>query len=77
MGIEKGAHFFCRAVFVDYPFESVMFRSDPETKQIYRKFYGQDEGTQAIPEDNRLFNEALRFGAEITELQYATNKPSK
>jgi hypothetical protein len=75
MGIEKGKHFSNRAVFVDYPFESVMFRCDPKTKHVYRKFYGETEDPQAIPDNNRLFNDALRFGDEITAAQYATGKP--
>jgi hypothetical protein len=77
MGIEKGKHFQARAVFVDYPFESVMFRWDHETRQVFRKFYGQQEEPTPIPHDNRLYNEALTDGEEITAMQYATGKPSK
>lgn len=77
MGIEKGSHFLNRVVFVDYPFERVMFRCDPKSKGVYRKFYGENEDPQAVPDDNRLFNEALRFGDEITAAQYAAGKPKQ
>jgi hypothetical protein len=74
MGIAKGEHFAKQPVYVDYPFESVMFRWDHLTKQIFRKFYGEDEGRHPIPHDNRLFNDALMYGEEISESQYRTGK---
>jgi hypothetical protein len=77
MGIEKGTRFLNEAVFVDYPFESVMFRWDHTTKQVFRKFYGERESLQPIPHDNRLYNEALMYGNEITAIQYAAGKPKK
>lgn len=77
MGIEKGQYSRNRAVFVDYAFESVMFRCDPTTNHVYRKFYGQHEELKPIPDSNHLFNEALRFGDEISAAQYAAGKPAK
>ena len=77
MGIKRSEFFQYRAVFVNYPFESVMFRWDPTTNRVYRKFYGQSEDPEAIPSNNRLFNDALRFGEEITEAQYIAGQPSK
>jgi hypothetical protein len=77
MGIEKGDKFRERAIFVDHPFESVMFRWDHKSKQIYRKFYGRPENPRPVPHDNRLYNDALLYGTEITAEQYAAGKAEK
>jgi hypothetical protein len=69
MGVKTGPRFDVQDVFVDYPFEDVKFRWDHVGKKVYRKFYGQDAET-VIGHDNRLFNDALRFGDEITRSDY-------
>ncbi len=74
MGIGKGPWFAERDIFVDYPFEEVMFRWDHVAEEIYRRFYGQPEDVEPIPHDNRLFNDALRFGDEITRERYDEGK---
>jgi|APFre7841882630_1041343.scaffolds.fasta_scaffold45993_1 hypothetical protein len=74
MGIQKGETFVGRDVFVDYSFEEVMFRWDHANKLIYRKFYGSPEGAESVPYDNRLFNDALLYGEEITRDQYVLGK---
>ncbi|WP_179404299.1 hypothetical protein [Burkholderia guangdongensis] len=74
MGINKGERFNSEDVYVDYPFEEVMFRWNHLDKKTYRKFYGEDEAGP-IPHDNRLYNDALRFGDEITREAYAAGKP--
>ena len=74
MGISKGAVFRERDVYVDYPFESVMFRWDKELKLIFRKFYQEPEEVIPIPDDNRLYNEALNFGDEISLDEYLAGK---
>jgi hypothetical protein len=76
MGIEKGKRFSQGPIFVDYPFESVMFRWDEKRKVVYRKFYGETESPKPIPHDNGLFNDALLCGDEITAAQYHAGKPS-
>ena len=48
----------------------VMFRWDHQAKQIYRRFYGKIEDPVAIPPGNRLFNDALRFGDEVSSEEY-------
>jgi hypothetical protein len=70
MPIQKGAIFAQRDVFVDYPLEGVMYRWDHMSKKIYCKFYGVSEGTEPVPHDNRLFNDALLHGEEISEAVY-------
>jgi hypothetical protein len=77
MGIHKEAHFDDNDVFVDYDFEEVMFRWDHVGRKVFRKFYGQDESSEAIPSDNRLYNDALQFGDEITREEYARGLPIK
>lgn len=77
MGLEKGAYFQTRAVYVDYPFENVMFRWDHEARQVFRKFYGQSEEPKPIADSNRLYNDALTYGDEITAMQYALGKPHR
>ncbi len=70
MPISKGPVFNERDVYVDYPSESVMFRWDHSTRKIYGKFYGEDEGREPVPHENRLFNDALLYGEEISESDY-------
>lgn len=70
MGVNKGARFAAGDVFVDYPFEEVRFRWDCREGNIYRKFYGKQEDPNPVSHDNRLFNDALRFGDEIDRSEY-------
>ncbi len=51
-----------------------MFWWDHKAKIIYRKFYGEMFGVP-VEHSNKLFNEALLHGAEITEEQYRRGKP--
>lgn len=74
MGINKGERFNREDVFVDYPYETVMFRWDFKEKKIYRKFYGEAESIESVPHENKLFNESLRFGDEITATEYLRGK---
>ena len=73
MGVNKGEPFARGDIYVDYPFEDVMFRWDHLERKAYRKFYGKAE-TGPIPHDNRLYNEALCFGDEISREAYLAGK---
>lgn len=77
MGINKGEHFAKRDIFVDYPFEEVMYRWDHVERKTYMRFYGEEEKLKPIPHDNRLFNDALLFGDEISRDQYFAGKRPK
>lgn len=74
MGINKGDRFNEKDIYVDYSFEDVMFRWDHREKKIYRKFYGESESTEPVPSDSKLFNDALRFGDEISREEYDQGK---
>jgi hypothetical protein len=74
VGVTKGKSFDGKDVFVDYTFEHVMFRWDHVNKVIYRKFYAESEFSEVIASRNGLFNDALRFGAEITADDYTNGK---
>lgn len=63
-----------RDIFIDYDYESVMFRWDHVNKKAYKKFYGQQENDEVIDHSNRLYNDALRFGDEISEVAYLKGK---
>jgi len=56
-------------VYLFYDQESVMFRWDRRTRKCYRKFVGHREESE-IPHSNKLFNDATRFGQEISRDQY-------
>jgi len=77
MPVEKGDIFAKRDVFVDYPFEEVMYRWDHKEKKSYRKFYGEAELPEPVPHDNGMYNEALLSGDEISETAYREGKPKE
>ncbi len=74
MPIDKGEKFKHQNIYIDYDFEQVMFRWDHLERNIYRKFYGESEGNKFVPHDNRLFNDALLYGDEITLNEYLKGK---
>ena len=71
MPIAKGEVFAKRDVFVGYSYESVMFRWDHQKKEAFQKFYGElPEDETPVSLDNKLFNDALLNGHEISRDQY-------
>ena len=74
MAIEKGHIFRERDVFIDYPFEEVTYRWDHAEQKAYVRFYGAMEGEIPVLPDNRLFNDALLYGAEISRQEYEQGK---
>ena len=59
-------------VYLDYPFEDVMFRWEYQTGKVFRKFYGQAE--VEIDHTSNLFHEAMSAGQQITAKQYTQGK---
>ena len=73
MGIPNEA-FRMGDVYIDFPYEQVMFRCEAATKRAFRKFYGKTE-EDIIPHTNDLFNEARIAGDQITAEAYAKGRP--
>ena len=63
-------------VYIDDPYEQVMFRWEYKSTKVFRKFYG-DSFEDEIHFSNRLFRDAERTGVSITEAQYANGKPRR
>jgi len=76
MAIKTGEYLDTKDIYIDYPFEEVMFRRMKKDGAIYRKFYGEGESSELISHDNRLFNDALLSGDEITQEEYEAGKRS-
>ncbi|MFT7372677.1 MAG: hypothetical protein ACI9T9_001364 [Oleiphilaceae bacterium] len=74
MAIKTGEYLNTKDVYIDYPFEDVMFSRMKKDGAICRKFYGEQESSEVISDDNRLFNEALLSGDEITQKEYEIGK---
>lgn len=61
-------------VYIDYPYEDMMFHYVNETGKVFRKFYGDPEEDE-IPPSLNVYNDAISSGTEITAAQYAEGKP--
>ncbi len=59
-------------VYIDYPFEDVMFRYEYRSAKVFRKFYGEAE--HETDYTSNLFREAMSAGQQITAEQYAEGK---
>jgi len=74
MSIKTGVYMDTKNIYIDYPFEEVMFRRMSINGSIHRKFYGEFESNELIHSNNKLYNDALLFGMEITKKIYLTGK---
>ena len=74
MALNKGKLFAKKDMYIDYSFEEIMYRWDHVARKIYVKFYGEKEKANPIAHDNRLFNDALLSGKEITYEEYLVGK---
>lgn len=77
MGINKGHEFSRRDIYVRYDFEDVSYRWDHRKAEIHVRFDGEAESPEPVPHDNRLFNDALRFGHEISREEYESGWPPR
>lgn len=73
MAIKTGKYLDSKDVYIDYPFEEVMFRR-MKSSEIYKKFYREPESEKVVTSDNRLFNDALLYGEEISQEEYEKGK---
>lgn len=74
MPVKLGNHLNERDLYIDYPYEQVMFRRDHIGGLIYKKFYGQEESFRPVAHDNKLYNDALLSGVEIDRDEYVAGK---
>jgi len=74
MAIKTGEYLNTKEIYIDYPFEEVMFRRNNKNGSVYRKFYGEKESAEPIPHNNKLYNDALLSGNEITHDEYKKGK---
>ena len=56
-------------VYIDYPYERVMFRYEKETNTVYQRWYAESHEKQ-IPLDSHLYNESHSGGFMITREEY-------
>lgn len=70
MGIKDLSVFASRDVFLGYDFEEVTYRWDHRTKTVFVKFYGAAQSDRPVPPDNRLYNDAILYGREISKEEY-------
>lgn len=75
MPLQKGERFAQQDVYIDYPFEEVTYRWDHRNRLVFVRFYANPESPQPVPPHNRLFNDALLYGDEISAEQYLRGKP--
>lgn len=73
MAIMKGSEWAIKNFYLDDDFEEVMFRWDCVDKKQYRKFYGETQES-SIPHDNKLINNAMLYGKEISKEEYDAGK---
>jgi len=76
MAIKTGNYLNSKDIYIDYPFEDVMFRRNHVVGTIYREFYGKEESLSPVPHNNPLYNEALLSGTEISREMYIHGKPT-
>jgi hypothetical protein len=72
MGISKAQ--LDRDVFVDYDYEEMLVRYDHAARRFFCKMYGKAQEVE-VPHDNKLLNDALRFGEETDAQTYQAGKP--
>ncbi len=63
-------------VYIDFPYEEVMFRYEKQTGRVFRKFYGEateDEVDRSL----NLYAEARVAGTQTTAEEYSRGKPRR
>ena len=67
--LTKGEFFAGTDRYVYYGDEDVLFFSDAAAGKVWMKFVGKVHDVE-VPHDQRLFNDAIRFGREVTRAEY-------
>lgn len=71
--IDKGEFFRTQDRYLYEPFEGAMFHWDHLKETVSMKFLGWDYHTP-VPQDHRIFNDAIISGFEITQAEFETGK---
>ena len=61
-------------VYIDFPYEEVMFHFEKTTGKIRRKFYGTANEDE-VPRNSKLFAEACSAGEQTTDQVYRQGRP--
>lgn len=72
--MEKGTYFKDQDRFILYDFEDVMFFWNHAERKVYMKFVGDGHETE-VPHDQRLLNDAILGGQEISRDAYVSGRP--
>ncbi len=62
-------------VYIDFPFEDMMFHYVKETGRVFRRFYGETHEDE-IPHSAGVFCDAISAGTETTAEDYAKGRPA-
>jgi hypothetical protein len=62
-------------IYLDYPYEESMIRTEPDPRRYFLKFYGKEEFE--CDTTHPMFNEVLICGFEITKDKYEKGKKIK
>jgi hypothetical protein len=73
MGI-PGSAFQAGDVYIDFPYEEVMFRYEKDTGKVFRKFYGRTAEDE-ISRELKLYAEARIAGTQTTPDEYRRGRP--
>jgi hypothetical protein len=63
-------------VYIDFPYEEVLFRFEKATGKVFRKFYGEPTEEEVAPDSN-LYAEACIAGKETTLDEYRRGRPRR
>jgi hypothetical protein len=60
-------------VYIDFPYEDLMYRYEFATRKLFCKFYGRQEAE--ILQDSKLFHDAISAGNVTTAEHYRLGGP--
>jgi hypothetical protein len=75
MGV-PGSAFQAGDVYIDFPYEEVMFRYEKGTGKVFRKFYGKTREDE-IPAESNLYAEGIIAGTQTTLDEYRRGRPRR
>jgi hypothetical protein len=61
-------------VYIDFPYEEVMFHYEKKAGKLFRKFYGSSTEDE-IPHNLKIYTEARIAGEQTTAAEYRRSRP--